>query len=355
MAVSLTHTTAATGVDSGDGKISKNAWNEAHTLTAADGKLLGASGSTTVGEITVGTGLSLSAGSLTNTVTATAPAGSSGQLQYNNSSAFGAASLWQETANLVAQRNGTTAQALRVYNTYTDASNYEYGGFEWASNVLKIGTQKAGTGATRAIDFYIGGSALAGLDTSGNFTIPSGGWQAPSLRFSSGGSNAGISYFGGVNIIGSGNSLLNLSAPAIGMPVGIPLGWSNNGDNTSDNLFIRLSGSPTAGALDIHNKTTNAAQVRIYETLAYTSNYASARLNYSNIAIAASSTAHQIKAEAGGTGTKRVIAIDAFDKAGAPAASDLPSGSWGLINDTSGGVAYLCLNRGGTLVKVALA
>jgi hypothetical protein len=30
--LSVTHTTAATGTDSGDGKISKNAWNEDHTV-----------------------------------------------------------------------------------------------------------------------------------------------------------------------------------------------------------------------------------------------------------------------------------------------------------------------------------
>ncbi len=36
MAVSLTHTTAATGVDSGDGKISKNAWNEEETNIKKD-------------------------------------------------------------------------------------------------------------------------------------------------------------------------------------------------------------------------------------------------------------------------------------------------------------------------------
>lgn len=41
MAISLTHTTSAGGSDSADGKISKNAWNEAHTITMATGKLLG--------------------------------------------------------------------------------------------------------------------------------------------------------------------------------------------------------------------------------------------------------------------------------------------------------------------------
>lgn len=65
MAVSLTHTTAATGTDSGDGKISKNAWNEAHTLTGTADRLLGFNGSGVAAEVSVGTGLSLSSSSLT--------------------------------------------------------------------------------------------------------------------------------------------------------------------------------------------------------------------------------------------------------------------------------------------------
>jgi hypothetical protein len=60
MAVSLTHATEATGTDSADGRVSKNAWNEEHELTAAESKLLGTvAASTTVGEITLGTSLAL--------------------------------------------------------------------------------------------------------------------------------------------------------------------------------------------------------------------------------------------------------------------------------------------------------
>jgi hypothetical protein len=66
MAVSLTHATAATGTDSGDGRVSKNAWNEEHDLTAATSKLLGTTGaSTTVGELSLGTGLALDSSTLT--------------------------------------------------------------------------------------------------------------------------------------------------------------------------------------------------------------------------------------------------------------------------------------------------
>lgn len=41
MAISLTHTTTSAEPDSGDGKISSNAWNEAHTLTMAADRILG--------------------------------------------------------------------------------------------------------------------------------------------------------------------------------------------------------------------------------------------------------------------------------------------------------------------------
>lgn len=41
MAVSLTHTTVATGEDAGNGEIRKAQWNENHTLTMATNKLLG--------------------------------------------------------------------------------------------------------------------------------------------------------------------------------------------------------------------------------------------------------------------------------------------------------------------------
>jgi hypothetical protein len=62
----------------------------------------------------------------------------------------------------------------------------------------------------------------------------------------------------------------------------------------------------------------------------------------------------RLGSQAGGTGTVRLIAIDGFQKAGAPAAGDLPSGSFALINDTSGGQTWLAYNAAGTIRKVQL-
>lgn len=59
--------------------------------------------------------------------------------------------IYRDAANTLAQRNGTNAQTLRLYNTYTDASNYERGIIAWNTNVLDIGTEAAGTGTRRQI------------------------------------------------------------------------------------------------------------------------------------------------------------------------------------------------------------
>ena len=66
----------------------------------------------------------------------------------------------RDAAGILAQRNTTSAQSFRLYNTYTDASNYERAVFDWqtTANVLRIGTENAGTGSARNIAFVSGGS-----------------------------------------------------------------------------------------------------------------------------------------------------------------------------------------------------
>jgi hypothetical protein len=54
--------------------------------------------------------------------------------------------LLRDAADTLAQRRGTNAQAFRVYNTFTDASNYERGRVAWESNTFVIGAQSGGTG-----------------------------------------------------------------------------------------------------------------------------------------------------------------------------------------------------------------
>jgi hypothetical protein len=59
----------------------------------------------------------------------------------------------RDAADTLAQRRGTNPQAFRLYNTFTDASNFERGFMTWNSNVLEIGTEAGGTGSARSIRF----------------------------------------------------------------------------------------------------------------------------------------------------------------------------------------------------------
>jgi hypothetical protein len=72
-------------------------------------------------------------------------------------------------AGILAQRNGTSPQSFRVYNTYTDASNYERGVIGWntTANTLTIGTQALGTGVARPVSISTSGWTMKLPTTSG--------------------------------------------------------------------------------------------------------------------------------------------------------------------------------------------
>lgn len=81
--------------------------------------------------------------------------------------------VFRTSADSVEQRDGINAQKYFLYNTFTDSSNYERGKLEWSSNVLRVGTEKAGTGSARALHLQTDGttrliiSATGDVSTSG--------------------------------------------------------------------------------------------------------------------------------------------------------------------------------------------
>jgi hypothetical protein len=138
-----------------------------------------------------------------------------GFLRFNNS--FDAVNTWVMGGGPFQIRNGTTADSLRVYNTYTDASNGEWGALDWQTtpNVLTIGTQANGTGAARGLLLKSGSLTL-------DFGVSYGGWQTitgplmmsgnPTISAISGGIS--ISAPSGVNAYNF-TSILYSAAPTI--------------------------------------------------------------------------------------------------------------------------------------------
>ena len=61
--------------------------------------------------------------------------------------------LARDGAGILAQRNTTNAQMYRIYNTFTDASNYERFSLDWqtTANTIRLSSGAAGTGTVRPI------------------------------------------------------------------------------------------------------------------------------------------------------------------------------------------------------------
>jgi hypothetical protein len=163
------------------------------------------------------------------------PGGSTLQVQYNNAGAFGGVNLYVESANVLGQRNGVNAQSLYAYNTFTDASNYERGAFDWTTNAnaLTIGTQKLGTGTARHV-------ALTGLGDTFLSTYSPGysNWQVTS---SVGGTPTCV--FGA-----------NAGSPRYVTPSNGQFVWSNTASDASQTPDTALA-RPAAGVVEFNNGT----------------------------------------------------------------------------------------------------
>lgn len=75
--------------------------------------------------------------------------------------------LERDAAGKLAQRDGTNAQALGVYNTFTDASNYERLAIQAvAAADFKLVPEAAGTGTLRGLQVGVSGGKLGFYGTA---------------------------------------------------------------------------------------------------------------------------------------------------------------------------------------------
>jgi hypothetical protein len=80
---------------------------------------------------------------------------------------YSGATFWgllSDGAQTVAQRNGTSAQIFRVYNTYTSATSFELVSIGWSGNVCTLETQAgSGGGTLRGLKIGSASTSLLGL------------------------------------------------------------------------------------------------------------------------------------------------------------------------------------------------
>jgi hypothetical protein len=214
--------------------------------------------------------------------------------------------LARDAANTLAQRNGTNAQAFRVYNTYTDASNYERGIFRWVGNFLEIGTEAAGTGSTRAILLATGGATRWNIGTAGHLTAgvddtydigASGATRPRTLYLANTLVRGGASYSSTLD-----NSGLLLAGPS-GGPATLRLNETGMTAFTLSPVASTANTMVFAGANTYQVRNGTSAQTfQIYNTYTDASNYERLGITWAtNVCTIATLNA--------GTGTARELAL----------------------------------------------
>jgi hypothetical protein len=172
--------------------------------------------------------------------------------------------LRRDANHVLAQRNGINAQTFRIYESFTDASNYTRGKLEWSSNVLRIGTEKAGTGSARALELQTDGTTRLTIGTDGSTVFAGSSSQfGNSTTACVISSNAGLaridflvggSYVGNIN---SSSNTLRLRAPS-GVAV------RNNNDTADADITaaaLTLSGNLTISTKNIVTDTTTGTKI----------------------------------------------------------------------------------------------
>jgi hypothetical protein len=127
--------------------------------------------------------------------------GIGGSLQFSDGAAY-TGILRMDAADTLAQRRGTNAQAFRIYNTFTDPSNFERGVVGWASNVFVISAEALGTGTQRVVEIRRGSDVHF---RAGNGETFVGAGSAPliTLGTASASTSARIGFFNGAQLINS--------------------------------------------------------------------------------------------------------------------------------------------------------
>lgn len=208
-------------------------------------------------------------------------------------------------------------------------------------------TNTTSASTSRVFDFQIGGSSFFYVGS------PDGNLIINQLTQAVSGTALQINYNGTTQFQfghgGASNTALltiNNSSTNYAINFGQPKSAINFGGGTA------VLQDEATGVLALRTSTT-AHSLRVYNTadsgLALPTNYEWGGLDWTTTA-----NTFRIRSVAAGTGTNRIIAIDGFDKAGAAANTDLPSGTWALIHDTSGATFKLVYNASGTLKTVAL-
>lgn len=173
----------------------------------------------------------------------------------------------RDAANIWAQRNGVNAQTFRIYNAFTDASNYDRAFARWNSNVFEIGTERAGTySTTRSLSFVFNGTTRGSISPTGGVwfgnsntatdqsAVICGLYNNASIPYSAiVGGVRGNTYLYGQTVVAFGGRPFN----AANLTGGVCQSWLLTiSGYTTDATQTRMRAGDTSATWDYHQRLT---------------------------------------------------------------------------------------------------
>jgi hypothetical protein len=236
--------------------------------------------------------------------------------------------LYRDSAGTLAQRNAGNAQTFRIYESFTDASNYTRGSIAATSSGFDITSEAAGTGSKRPVRIL--GHSLASAEavsaleinqtwnTTGTPTLIKANVTDTASSSSSllmdlqvgGVSRFSVNKAGQATVSGSqtvfgpagvGRSYINISA-GLNLASNMPFGWTSGTDAAATSMDTVLT-RDAAGTLAQRNATA-AQRFNLYGTFTNSSNYERMFLEYNT-----TGTAYRIGTEKAGTGSARALEL----------------------------------------------
>jgi len=236
--------------------------------------------------------------------------------------------LFRDGAGALGLRQGANQQRVNIYNTYTDASNYERGFALWNANAFVIGTEFLGSGSVRSMAFSTPASGnifmspgnsdkwmFQGLGhitavTDNVYDIGASGANRPRNLFLGGTVTAGGTVNTGANFgMNSGGSIVWASRSVINSPADGVVTLLNN---TSTD-FTRLNFGGTTSAFPAIFRNSNFLQIGLADgtgasTAISSGSISSGQVQVSGQAITAGSGAG-ITLNNAGTTTRQVYKV----------------------------------------------
>lgn len=166
------------------------------------------------------------------------------------------AKLVEDAANVLALRNGTTAQTLAIYNTYTDSTHYERLDLYWTANLAIITPTKGSAGGTGRSLYVFGGASASlylGANATYQYLVGTGDIHCTADNTNDLGQSSTVRwrdiYLGGYVRLGSADTLLTSESAAV-----LQMGADVNGAPVTQTIKAHdgITGTDIAGADFVH-------------------------------------------------------------------------------------------------------